>query len=525
MLLPLKNYTNRRVYVLGLGLSGKATLRALLAAKAEAYGCDDRIEDLATQHPKWPLLKNSEVSFQKDDVLVLSPGIPHTYPAPHPLVVKAKQAGAILRSDIDLFAEHWPHKDPIIAITGTNGKSSTASLIHFTLCILGCCAQLGGNIGRSVLELNPCQKGPVVLELSSFQLDITDALRPYVSILLPITPDHLDRYQDFKAYASSKLTLFEKTHPEGLCFYADDDPIQKAFAQKTALQLAPTFIPYALSKPLPDGFSLKAHQITEPLKNFSIPPQIWPEASHNPLSHEKFFKTSHIEPTPLTLPENLYALEGPGLIAAFGALRTLGFEGTAILSAFSKWPGLAHRYERVAVMPRSALFKTEKATDTPSKPSTHVTSKRDATQRPLFINDSKATNVESACYALQKSQNDAIFWLVGGRAKKNSHLEAFKPLLKAVHKAFVFGESAPLFEAFFKEEKIPHQVFHSLGKAIEAAFEDATRYLKIKRVGKRVLVLLAPAAASFDEFSNFEARGDFFKKTLQHLMSNAEGST
>lgn len=203
---PLPFLSNRSVVVLGLGNSGKVSLQAAIGAGAKAMGTDDsavtvrKVRDLGL-----PVTDKEEVLTDNETVVVVSPGVPTSHPIPHPIVTKARAKQATLTSDIDLFFQNRPI-GKVIGVSGTNGKSSTVSLIHFILEIFGQDTQLGGNIGVPVLSLRP-DASHTVLELSSYQIEMSPHLDCDVSVLLKLAPDHLDRYASYEAYTKSKLRL------------------------------------------------------------------------------------------------------------------------------------------------------------------------------------------------------------------------------------------------------------------------------------------------------------------------------
>ncbi len=455
MSVPLDFLKDQRVLVVGMGLSGLATAKAIQKSGAHVTVTDDRHtngEGFAYQPP-------DQIDPKGFDLILLSPGIAHKGPHPHPLVVKALKAGTPLSSDMDLFFQTRP---PVttIGISGTNGKSSTTSLIHCALSALGQHSVMAGNIGVPILTVLPLEgKDVCVIELSSYQLETVPHLSLDLAILLAITPDHLARHGTLEAYAAQKRTLFNIGAEKGRCLYDAQDPWQAPFVHK-----APhphRFIPYALGVPLKAGFFL----IEETLHDTYHTPHTIVEAS-----------CPHMAETTL--------------LTSFAALRLLGYDAHKIIEAIKAWPGLAHRYERVIPA---------------QHPSANIT----------FINDSKATNVEAAAFALKKSQGQPLFWIVGGRLKDQADLTPWTPYLPFVTEAFPMGESAATVARFLADHHVRHTPCSTLASAYQEAVAAAARWAQ-NNPGKRPpLVLLSPGGASFDAFPHFEARGDHFKALIQ----------
>ena len=465
-------FANKHYAVLGLARSGRATVEALLAsgARVTAWDCNpETIESFRSSRAKsrdvgervsTSLDTNGlgfadldEVELGQFDALILSPGVPLNR---SPLAARAREAGVEIIGDIELFAraraELPPHK--VVGITGTNGKSTTTALVHHILEQAGVPSLMGGNIGLPILAQNPLPKGGIyVLELSSYQIDLTQSLDCDVAVLLNITPDHLDRYDGFGAYARSKLRLFgmqsagrpvligDPTGPEDdvIGDYLDElhgsgkNPIEHQVLMDTLWDHGTSFAAGALSI---DGRRVAAQAD-------------WP------------------------------ALQGPhnawNASIAATACRLIGLDLGAIIEGLQSFPGLPHRMERIA----------EK-------------------NGVLFVNDSKATNVEAAAPAL--AAYPRVRWIVGGQAKAETLGDAAKHLDHVV-KAYTIGEAAGLFERLLKPH-MPVKNCGELGEAVKRAAADA-------EAGDTVL--LSPACASFDQFSDFEARGDAFRAAVEGL--------
>jgi len=375
------------------------------------------------------------------DALVVSPGVPLNT---HPIAAAARAAGVPIIGDIELFAEARaslpPHK--VVGITGTNGKSTTTALVHHILQTAGVPSLMGGNIGLPILAQEPLPDGGVyVLELSSYQLDLTRTLDCDVAVLLNITPDHLDRYDGFEAYAASKERLFEMQSPgHAAIFSSGDDEQTRAIASRHPSASwdrgRPDELPIARDPSARWGDDVRQED--------------WP------------------------------ALQGPhnlqNAIAASEAAERLGVSNTAIIEGLRTFTGLPHRMQRVATIDGVA-----------------------------YVNDSKATNPESAAPALAAFPR--IHWIVGGRAKSDD-LEACAPYFGNVAAAYTIGEAGPLFFEVLKG-RVP--VVENAGTLAAAVAHAAAA----ARPGDTVL--LSPACASFDQFRDYEERGVAFKTLVEKL--------
>jgi UDP-N-acetylmuramoylalanine--D-glutamate ligase len=398
-------FSGKRYAVLGLARSGLATVEALVASGAEVTAWDSNPEARAKAEGSARIADLMEIDLAGYDGIVVSPGVPLNT---HPIAAKAREAGVPLIGDIELFARARmslpPHK--VVGITGTNGKSTTTALVHHILKSAGVPAAMGGNIGLPILAQDPLAQGGVyVLELSSYQIDLTTSLDCDVAVLLNVTPDHLDRYDGFEAYAASKRRLFEMQSPGHVAILPED----RAAADQSG----------------------------------------WP------------------------------ALQGPhnaqNAAAAIAVCEALGVAGGDIARGLATYPGLPHRMERVA----------EKGGI-------------------LFVNDSKATNPESAAPAL--ASYPYIHWIVGGLAKSQD-LGPCADQLGHVRAAYTIGEAGPMF-ARLLEGRVPVRECELLVTAVGEAAGAA-------QAGE--VVLLSPACASFDQFRDFEARGDAFRAAVEAL--------
>jgi UDP-N-acetylmuramoylalanine--D-glutamate ligase len=451
-LAALDRFRGRRVGVLGLARSGLAATRALQAVGATVLVWDDDPAALA-RHPELAPGRPADVAGLA--ALVVSPGVPLTHPAPHPLIEAARAAKVPLTCDIELFCDGLGPR-PLVAVTGTNGKSTTSALCHHLLVAAGRDAVLGGNIGVPALDLDP---GPsdrvVVLETSSFQLDLCTRLRPRVACWLNLTPDHLDRHGDVAGYVAAKMRIFRNQRDgDTAVIGVDDAPSRtvaaglrgpRVIAVSTREAIAPGV--YVRDGVLIDASDGAAREVVDLSALPTLP------GRHNQQN----------------------------AAVAFAALRALGLHADAIVPGLATFPGLPHRLEEVA---RGAGVR--------------------------WINDSKATNPEAAARALGSFRN--IYWIAGGRAKPGGFRD-LRPHLGSVRAAFLIGEAAAAMAGDLGD-LAPMTVVGTLEAAVTAAARAATA----DGHGDAV-VLLAPACASFDQFRSYEHRGDVFRRLARMQAS------
>jgi UDP-N-acetylmuramoylalanine--D-glutamate ligase len=438
------------VAVLGLGRTGMATAAALEASGATVWAWDDS-EPARAAAPASMIVELAQANWSRPEMLVMSPGIPHTFPAPHPVAALAKQAGKPLIGDIELLHRALP-RQRYVGITGTNGKSTTTTLIAHILREGGKHVAVGGNLGNAALSLEPLPgDGIYVLELSSYQLELTPTPICDVAILLNITPDHLSRHGGMDGYIDAKaLILRPKGRGSIGVLGVDDQPCRDLFARlhEAGRKLIPISVERAvaggadaLNGVLVDRTGAKPEQIID-LKGIATLP-----GSHN----------------------------WQNAAAAWLAARAMGLDRSAIVAGLKSYPGLAHRQELIAT----------------------IGSVR-------YVNDSKATNADAAAKALACYDN--IYWIIGGRAKEGG-LAGLHPFYPRVRHAYLIGECANEFAKQLRG-KLAFTQCGTLDKAVEAAHRDA-------RPGS--VVLLSPACASWDQYPNFEARGDDFRQLVQAL--------
>lgn len=466
-MIKLPQTAQHAVAVLGLGRTGLAAAKALVKSGANVCAWDDNEAARAQAEAQGIALTDLTRRDLSDlSALVLSPGIPHTWPKPNHLVELARACDVPVIGDMELYAQAMnalpqEQRPFIIGITGTNGKSTTTALITHILKNAARNAHSGGNIGRAVLEMPmPRSCAFHVLELSSYQLELCPNLHANVAILLNLTPDHIERHGGFSNYRAAKLRLFANQSNDDLRIVGVDED---------------------------GGNSIRAE-----LQDQNVP--LIPISAGKGLSHGVFAAGSKLVLAEGPRTRTLFDLaKAPGLrgrhnaqnaAAAWAACRHAGLSDAAIARGLSSFTGLAHRME--------LLGKVGKVT---------------------FVNDSKATNGEAAARAL--SSYEDIFWIAGGRPKEDG-LEPVRPYCKRVQRAYLIGEAAPEFAQYLKG-KCKLKRTGTLKRAFVQAFAEAN-----KSACAHPVVLLSPACASFDQFSDFEARGEVFRNLF--TMARQEGA-
>ena len=451
-MISLEAFRGKRVAVLGLARSGLASCEALTKAGADVVAWDDKAVPSLPPGTKFSNLADEDLS--SFDALVMSPGIPHTFPAPHPVAAKAKTAGVPLIGDTELLAVAQ-REAQFVGITGTNGKSTTTALIGHILSEASKSVSIGGNLGFAVLSLEPqTADGYFVLEMSSYQLELTRSQKFKVAMILNISPDHIDRHGDLDGYVAAKERIFHNQDRSDFAILGVDDEICSDLAEKQA-SLPAQLIQISSQKRLSSGVSTVDGLLVD---------------------HD------HSSDTVVDLKKNPRlpgAHNWQNAAAAYACCKALNLDKQAILSGLLSFGGLEHRQEFVA--------KIGKTT---------------------FINDSKATNAEATEKAL--SCYDDIFWIVGGRAKEGG-ISQLLSCLNPIRQAFLVGESQDGFAASL-EGLLPFEKSETIDQAIRQAFEAGEASIAANPV-----VLLSPACASFDQFPSFEKRGEFFKEEVFKL--------
>ena len=465
-MIPVRGYEGRRVAVLGLGRSGLATARGPPARGAEPLAWDDSPEARGKAEAAGLAITDltRAGAFEGVSVLVTSPGIPHLYPAAHPVIARAWDAGVPVDNDIGLFfrsfATHaWESFDVaprVIAVTGSNGKSTTSALIHHILQVAGKPVQMAGNIGKGVLSIDPpVDGGVVVLELSSYQTDLARALTPDVAVFTNLSPDHLDRHGGMGGYFAAKARLFTLGGPDRAVVGVDE--------------VEGRYLAGVLAQGASDDRVIRVSSGTK-LEGFG-----WSVFARKGFLAE-WRKGRQVASIDLREVKGLPGAHNhQNACAAYAACRALGLAPKLIEGALQSFAGLPHRSQLVG----------EKA-------------------GVRFVNDSKATNVDSAAKALQAFPK--VRWIAGGMGKDGG-IASLKPLLGSVMKAYFIGHSARDFA--LQVGDLPHEICETMERAVARAAEEA-------QAGE--VVLLAPAAASFDQYPNFEKRGEDFTARVRALI-------
>ncbi len=454
-MIPVASLRGKRVALFGLGGSGRATAEALVAGGAAVTAFDDNPGSVASAAEAGiPTGDLRAYDWRGADALVLSPGVPLTHPKPHWTVDLARGAGAEVIGDVELFGRERRANAPtsaFVAITGTNGKSTTTALIAHVLRASGRDTQLGGNIGTAILTLDPpAPERFYVVECSSYQIDLAPTLEPSVAILLNLTPDHLDRHGTMEDYAAIKARLVAAA--QTAVVGVDDEPCRRIAGdlERRGRHVVRISNGEALDEGVFfDGANVVA-RIAGCRRDFAINGIGSLRGRHN----------------------------GQNAAAAVAALAASGLTGDEIEAGLRSFPGLAHRMEEVGRLGRV-----------------------------LFVNDSKATNAEAAAPAL--SAFERIRWIAGGLPKAGG-IAGLSPLFSRIAKAYLIGEAAPVFAATLGEAA-PYEISGTLAAAVSRAAADAAAS------GETEVVLLSPACASFDQFRNFEVRGDAFRTEVARL--------
>jgi UDP-N-acetylmuramoylalanine--D-glutamate ligase len=462
-LFPIYEYAGQNVAVMGLGKSGLTAARALAATGTRVHAWDDNpalrdaakaegltitnLADLSDRRNDWPTMA----------AVIWSPGIPHTHPQSHPVARIARERHIPLFCDVELLLR--AERDCFfVGITGTNGKSTTTALIGHIMKAAGHPTQVGGNLGIPALSLDPLPfYGTYVLELSSYQLELTPSLDCDVAVLLNITPDHLGRHGGMEGYIKAKRHIFDGgCGPHWAVVGIDDAPTRAIFEALRRLgrhrlvpistQSLPKRGVGAVDGMLVDAMEgRKPREILDLLDIDSLP------GEHN----------------------------WQNAAAAYAACRARGLAPEVIAKAMRTFPGLPHRQELVAEI-----------------------------QGVRFVNDSKATNAEAADKALCCYEN--IYWIAGGQPKEGG-IASLAPHFEHMRHAFLIGEAAPAFEQVLRGKVVTHRS-GDLAKAVKQAAD-----LAWSEGHEEAVVLLSPACASWDQFRSFEHRGDSFRALVSAL--------
>ncbi|ATC25545.1 UDP-N-acetylmuramoyl-L-alanine--D-glutamate ligase [Caulobacter vibrioides] len=463
-MIPVRGFEDKTVAVFGLGRTGLTAARALIAGGAKVALWDEKPASReAAAAEGFAVVDLQAADWSQFAALMLSPGVPLTHPKPHWTVEKARAAGVEVLGDVELFARTVnaapAHKRPkIIAITGTNGKSTTTALIGHLCASAGRDTRVGGNIGLGVLGLEDMHGGAVyVLELSSYQLDLTSSLKPDAVVLLNISPDHLDRHGGMDGYIAAKRRIFLNQGKGDTAIIGVDDAWCQQICTEITAANRRTIWPisagkamgrgvYALQGVLYDATGERVVEVADILRARSLP------GRHN----------------------------WQNAAAAYAAARAIGISMQDAVDGLMTFPGLAHRMETVGKIGKVR-----------------------------FVNDSKATNADAARQAM--SSYPKFYWLAGGVAKAGG-IDDLKDLFPRIAKAYLIGEAAEPF-SWTLAGKAECVLSGTLEKAVQQAYADAAAS------GEEAIVLLSPACASFDQFSDFEARGEAFRAAVNGLTA------
>jgi UDP-N-acetylmuramoylalanine--D-glutamate ligase len=460
--IPVTTFAGKKVAVFGLGGSGLASASALLAGGADVVAFDDNTQSVAKANAAGiPTADLRKIDWSKVAALLLAPGVPLTHPEPHWSVELASRANVEVIGDIELFcrerARHAPDA-PFVAITGTNGKSTTTALIAHLAALAGMEVQLGGNIGTAILSLQPPRASRVyVVECSSYQIDLAPSLDPSVGILINLSEDHLDRHGTMEHYAAVKERLVAGVQQHGTAVVGIDDDWCRATADRLD-RAGKRVVRISVRQPLDTGIYVEQQRIMR--------------ATGRGVAPAAFAELGGIGSL-----RGLHNAQNAACAAA--AALALGLDPVAIQAGLRSFPGLAHRMEEVGR--RGAV---------------------------LYVNDSKATNADSSAQALACFAD--IFWIAGGKPKTGG-IESLRGFFPRIRKAYLIGEAAADFAATLGSA-VPHEINGTLDKALAAAARDAEASSAAEPV-----VLLSPACASFDQYRNFEVRGAAFRDLVLAL--------
>lgn len=450
-------FADRTVAVLGLGKSGISAARALMAGGARVLAWDDDpgMRDRAAALGV-PIHDLSTMDWTDCFTLVLSPGIPLNFPAPNPVVETARAQDCEIVSDIELL--HRAHSQTrFVGITGTNGKSTTTVLLGHILEQADVDVQVGGNLGTAALDLEPLgTEGAYVLELSSYQLDLCPTTVMDIAVLLNIAPDHLDRHGGMDGYIAAKKQIIRNQLNHHTAIIGVDDAVCRGIFKGIQAEKHQQVIGISGTGAVPRGVYAVDGILTDDTDGQATAVLDLDDVPNLPGTHNH-----------------------QNAAAAFTAAKALGVPVDKIIRGMRSYPGLVHRQERIGVMAGVA-----------------------------FVNDSKATNPEATAKALMSYED--IYWIAGGRAKDGG-FEVLKPHLDNVRHAYLIGEAAAELQTVFGQILECH-VAGNIEKATDYAFDQAVR-----DGTARPTVLLSPACASFDQFRNFEVRGEYFRQCVSAL--------
>ena len=450
-MIPLSHYAGKNVGVFGLGKAGQAAVTSLLAGGAAVWAWDDRNISLTSQE-RLSLAHYADWPWMEMEALVLSPGVPLTHPEPHPVVEAARSVQCPVPGEVELLCQACPQAT-YIGVTGTNGKSTTTALIGHILQETGHHVQVGGNLGIPALALEPLGKdGIYVLEMSSYQLDLIDQTRFHIACWLNLTPDHLDRHGTIAGYKRAKMRIFAQQRQGDTAIIGLDDPDSKAVVQELTARNQARVIAVSVTGEASNGIEVNAGILED---------HTHPENISLNLQHCRNLRGSH---------------NGQNAAVAYAVARCVDIRPEQIQAACESFTGLAHRMEWIGEYDGIT-----------------------------YVNDSKATNAEATAKALASyGPDENLYWIAGGRAKAGGirPLEAYFPHIRH---AFLIGEAETLFA-----DTLEGRLAYSRCGTLEEAVRQASAMAQSPSV-----ILLSPAAASFDQWESFEARGNAFRSYVQ----------
>ncbi|HYD30516.1 MAG TPA: UDP-N-acetylmuramoyl-L-alanine--D-glutamate ligase [Azospirillaceae bacterium] len=457
-MIDLSFLKDRAIAVMGLGKSGLPTAQALAAAGARVLAWDDGAKAREeAESAGLPLTNLHEADLTGIRTLVLSPGIPHLHPKPNPVAARARAAGIEIIGDIELLLRAQPNARTV-GITGTNGKSTTTTLIAHILKGAGLAVEVGGNLGQPVLTFAPFgHDGVYVIEMSSYALERTPSAAFDAAILLNITPDHLDRHGGMDGYIAAKRNIFQNQRPDQAAVIAIDDEHTRRIHDELAAGGGRRVVPISAGHKVAGGVFVTGGMLVDDTDGTG--------AIELDLSTVKTLPGIH---------------NAQNAAAAYTAARALGVAPTEIIRHIRTFPGLAHRQQLVA----------------------EIGGVR-------YVNDSKATNADATEKALVCY--DAIYWILGGQAKETG-LAGLERYASRVRHAFLIGEATERFAPWLDANNVPHTRCGDLARAVPAAHALARR-----EAVKGAAVLLSPACASWDQYANFEKRGEHFADLVTSL--------
>jgi UDP-N-acetylmuramoylalanine--D-glutamate ligase len=459
-MIPVTSFAGKTVAVFGLGGSGLASCHALKAGGAEVVAGDDGADNLAKAAAAGFITADlKSVSWANFAALILTPGAPLTHPAPHWSVLLAREAGCEVIGDIELFCRERRRNAPdapFVAITGTNCKSTTTALIAHLMRFAGYDTQMGGNIGTAILSLEPPRTGRVhVIEMSSYQIDLTPSLDPTVGILINISEDHIDRHGTLDHYAAVKERLVAGVKPNGTAIVGVDDIWCRNIADRLD-RAGKSVVRVSVRNPLADGVYVE---------------------------RETILRASGGARGEIARIGGIGSLRGlhnaQNAACASACALALGVGLDVLQDGLRSFPGLAHRMEQVGRFGNV-----------------------------LFVNDSKGTNADAAAHALSSFAD--IFWIAGGKPKAGG-ITGLAEYFPRIRKAYLIGEAAKEFAQTLGAH-VPHEMSETLDVAVASAARDAAA----SGIADPV-VLLSPACASFDQYRNFEIRGAKFRDLVMAL--------